>query len=298
MTTPLPLVHRHANLMATRAAGDDSRAIDFVCSTDAIDAYAESVSQDWDLTRYRQNPVVLFCHSAGSGLFGSVDPSDRIPIGRAENVRVEGGKLMARIVLATEDVSPLAEKVYRAIKSGMLNAVSVGFRPNDVREEKRDGRDVLVLSQNELYEISIVDIPANPEAIAVRRQKSIDELRSRARGQVTSTPASLEDDARAIQDDRRERTGDVIPLSDAIMAAARGDTPARAARVRAINADLDAKELAAARARARAADDHAAAFEKRVSAFIAAKAAAGVRVDRSDAMRLVARGADLPPSAA
>lgn len=144
--------------LATRAAGE-RRAIDVVASTAAEDSYGEVVAQQWKLERYLANPVVLYSHE-----------SRELPIGRAENVRVEDGKLLATLVFATG--TERAEEVWNLVQQGMLKGVSVGFRPHTTRWEKRDGREILVLDDNELLEISITPIPANPEALAQLRARS------------------------------------------------------------------------------------------------------------------------------
>lgn len=145
--------------ICTRAAGE-RRALDVIASTDAVDSYGEIVAQQWQLERYAANPVVLYSHE-----------SHELPIGRAENVRVEDGKLLATLVLATG--TERAEEVWSLVQQGMLRGVSVGFRPHTTRWEKRDGREVLVLDDNELLEISITPIPANPEALAQLRARAL-----------------------------------------------------------------------------------------------------------------------------
>ena len=152
------------------AAGDappeESRTFSFVCSTDIQDANGRIVVQDWDLTRYQANPIVLWNHGEGGSRWGEdVEIDEYFPIGRAENVRVEKGKLLADITLASEKANPLAERVLHALREGVLNAVSVGWVPSEVHYEKFDGEEVVVLSGNELIEISIVPLPANPEAV-------------------------------------------------------------------------------------------------------------------------------------
>ena len=145
-----------------RALREEVREADFVASTDAVDSYEEIVDQSWDLGRYNSNPVVLFAHQ-----------SRELPIGRATRVAVVDGRLEATIQFATAEMNPKADQVYRMVKAKMLNAVSVGFVPRDVRLEKRDGREVYVLADNELHEISVVPIPANPEALAKMKAKAL-----------------------------------------------------------------------------------------------------------------------------
>lgn len=93
-------------------------------------------------------------------------------IGHAENVRVEGGALKATLVFAAPDVCELAEKTWKKVKAKLLRGISVGFRSRSYRWEMINEREVLVLSDNELFEISIVSIPANPDTLIEQRKKS------------------------------------------------------------------------------------------------------------------------------
>lgn len=144
----------------------DTRAFDVVASTDARDSHGDSLEQDWDLAAFKANPVVFFSHDQRG-----------LPIGSAEDVRVEDGQLKARIKLVSAAANPLAEQVMHLMKEGAMRGVSVGFVPGKSRVEKRNGRDVRVLSKNELLEISMVGIPANAEAMAKSESSSEDVKR-------------------------------------------------------------------------------------------------------------------------
>lgn len=149
-----------------KSLDQSERTCDFIASTDAVDSYEEVVEQDWDTTRFMKNPVILFGHQ-----------SRELPIGhatRCEVVTAKGGKkqLECTIKFATAEANPMAEQVWQSVIQGTLRAVSVGFCPGDVRFEKREGKGIYVLSKNELHEISVVPIPANPEALAKMRAKA------------------------------------------------------------------------------------------------------------------------------
>jgi HK97 family phage prohead protease len=153
-----------------RALADEKRSVDVIASSSAIDGYGEIVVQDWDLKRFTANPVVLFGHN-----------SYDLPIGHASNVRVEDGKLLATLNLVDEKASPMAERVWQGIKQGSLRAVSVGFRTkNPPTTADVNGKAILMLSGNELIEISVVPIPANPEATALAA-RSLDLIRALVR---------------------------------------------------------------------------------------------------------------------
>lgn len=145
-----------------RAVAADKRTVDVIASTDAQDRYGEIVEQVWQLDAYQANPVVLYAHD-----------SRELPIGKAENIRVEDGQLVATLRFVGAEVNPRAEQVWQLVQEGVLRAVSVGFIPHTYRWEKRDDREVLVLTDNELVEISVVPVPANPEALARMRARAL-----------------------------------------------------------------------------------------------------------------------------
>jgi len=165
-----------------RSVRKESREATFVASTNAIDSYGEIVEQNWRLERYLANPVVLFAHQ-----------SRELPIGQSTSVAVVNGKLEVVIKFATADANPKAEQVWQSVVQEVLRAVSVGFMPNEYRWEMRDGKEVLVLSDNELHEVSVVPIPANPEALAKMKSKAREAQNAnakeaaRAAGETTMT---------------------------------------------------------------------------------------------------------------
>lgn len=159
MTTLLHRTH-----LLERASDAADRSVRVVASTAAIDSYDEIVDQDWNLDRYRKNPVVLYAHNA-VGLLGPLKAEDTLPIGHASDVAVVGGQLEATIRFASAAANPMAEKVYQGVREKTIRGVSVGFRPRGRVAETRDGREIVRLRSPELFEISICPIGANPEAV-------------------------------------------------------------------------------------------------------------------------------------
>ncbi|AGK61495.1 Phage head maturation protease [Archaeoglobus sulfaticallidus PM70-1] len=84
---------------------------------------------------------------------------EKLPIGRiieAEAKEVEG-KLKLWMKLVLNKAHPYFEVVYKSIKEGFLNAFSIGFQVL-----QRKGR---VITDLKVLEVSLVGIPANPEAV-------------------------------------------------------------------------------------------------------------------------------------
>lgn len=172
----MTMLHRYYDVEIRAPKDKDSRAFDFVFSTAAIDSYDEIIEQDWLLERFLRNPVVLWNHNIAARGFLSGPPEAALPIGKASNVKIEANRLVGTITLVSEKANPIAERVYHGLVEGSLNATSVGFTPGNVRYEKRGDRELYVLSQNELHEISIVPVPANPEAVL--RSARLEDLRA------------------------------------------------------------------------------------------------------------------------
>jgi phage head maturation protease len=79
-----------------------------------------------------------------------------------------------------------ADKTWRMVEAGFLNAVSVGFlptvAPNFIRAEPdKDGYAAITGFEfvgQELLELSVVPVPANPQALAVAKSLGIEAERN------------------------------------------------------------------------------------------------------------------------
>jgi len=227
--------------VTTRADSLDekARSVEVVASTAALDSYDEIVEQDWDLSRYRANPVVLWAHNS-VGLCGPAE--DALPIGFASDVRVEGRSLMARLHFVTEDAAPMAEKVWQGFKQGSIRAVSVGFRSHKpVKETQPDGSELVRLTENELFEISACPIPANPEAVARSAERN--------RAQALRLAATTQDKGTKTMDAEKkiaELTAENEALKAASSTAAEALTESKAATEKALAEKVEAETRAQA----------------------------------------------------
>lgn len=145
------------------------REVDFVCSTEDIDSYGTILKSNWDLTRYLKNPVVLFAHDQRS-----------LPIGTAKNVRVVKKQLLATVKFMTAKANPRAEECFQSVLEGSLRGISVGFYPREVYSEKQKDKDIYVLDDNELRELSLAPVPSNPNALAQLRMRAAAHQQTRA----------------------------------------------------------------------------------------------------------------------
>jgi HK97 family phage prohead protease len=157
------ILRRQIDHLELRATDEEKRMVEFVASTGAVDTYGTVLPPDmWDLARYARNGVVGYQHD----IYYSDDPDNVIGRGEAYTA---GGELLIRIFFEPAELNPKADKVYRKVLFGSINAVSVGFRATAPGHwgRKADGEDPDVYYYNgqELMEVSVVNVPSNPDAV-------------------------------------------------------------------------------------------------------------------------------------
>ncbi len=257
-----------------RGIDEITRSVDYVCSTEALDSHGTVLRQTWNLDRYRKNPVVLFCHNSRS-----------IPVGTASMVRVEGGRLLARVTFATEEVSEDAEECWRAVKAGLLRGISVGFLAHTYRWETENDVERMVLDDLELLELSVCAVPSNPETLAQRDALSI--LRATAQRQRPTkehTPMT-EQEIKALRDAHAAREADLQQRADQAARdadAARREIAERDQRLAAMTAEAERLGTVNADLQARATAAEDALLRAQVEASV------GVNVDPSEVDHFVA----------
>lgn len=119
-----------------------------------------------NIDNFKKNPIIYFNHSSAY-TYGD-DIKSKV-IGKAVKIEKKDGKLIIEIVFDEGDEE--AAEIKRKCEGGFLNAVSIGFRPlvSDDTIAFLPGQKYATITQAELLEISIVEIPAHPYAV---RQKA------------------------------------------------------------------------------------------------------------------------------
>jgi len=162
-------------------AEEDSRKVTFVASDGTRDSAGTVLNQEaWDLTRFNTNGIIGYQHKVYGGYDDTDNPDNVIGKGFAY---VDDGKLMVDVEFEPKEINPLAEKVYQKILFGSLKAVSVGFLPLGKGEwgkgEEAIGGDnpTYYYAGQELLEVSVVNIPANPNALKKAFDAEEEEVR-------------------------------------------------------------------------------------------------------------------------
>lgn len=140
---------------------------EIIGSTPVIDRMGDTIMQEgWDLKDYKENPVILWGHNMDE---------EKMPIGKALKVWIEGKGADAKLKFKVQfDLADsFAAQVYRKIKDGFINTVSVGFLPTEWEElEPGNFWGGLKYTKQSLLELSVVPVPANPQALVSLRSLS------------------------------------------------------------------------------------------------------------------------------
>lgn len=183
-----------------RKKDEEKRTVMFVASDDTKDSAGTVLNQDnWDLTRFNKNGVIGYQHKVYGSWDGTDNPDNVIGKGYAY---VEDKKLMVEVTFEPADINPLAEKIYQKILFGSLRAVSVGFLPvGQGRFGEGKDSNTYYFAGQELLEVSVVNIPANPNALkksleAEQEYLEAERKRLLAEAEEQVQPEPLEEETR------------------------------------------------------------------------------------------------------
>lgn len=138
---------------------------EFICSDESLNAYGYRVlTAGIDLTDFLKNPIALWNHNRA---FRGIE-EEVLPIGVWKDPKKEGGKLVMTFVPDEED--EFAQKIGRKVAKGFLRACSIGLEPIEWSDDPRHllpGQTRSTVTKCKLKEVSIVDLPANKNAVAL-----------------------------------------------------------------------------------------------------------------------------------
>ena len=203
-----------------RKKNTETRTITFVASDGTRDSAHTVLNQDnWRLERYNANPIIGYQHEV-YGAWNTNDVDFVIGKGKAY---VDDGKLLVDITFEPKEINELAEKVYQKVLFGSLNAVSVGFVPvgrgawGEGDEAAGEPNETYYYAGQELLEISVVNIPANPNATRKGEDYAAEELEALRKEAEKPAPKKDEDDADAEQKARLQKGQIVLAAASAAL---------------------------------------------------------------------------------
>lgn len=150
------IVYRAAKM--PKSFNAETRSATFVMTDETVDSYGDIVrAKGCDLTRFETNPICLLNHKAD------------LPIGTWSDVKRIVRRIEGTTTLAAEGTAPHVDMTYNLMSQGILRACSIGFMPTKVERRLDENGEPLWsydILEWQMYECSVVSVPANPNALA------------------------------------------------------------------------------------------------------------------------------------
>lgn len=139
----------NSKLYTTADIVEKEGKIEGIASTSVMDRQNESVSvEGWDLKNFKKAPRLLWAHDHNEPAIGKVTKLFFEGEGKRKSLKFEA---------IFQEVTEKARAIKKLVEDGFINTFSVGFKPLEI-----DGDTI---TKQELLEISVVNVPANPEAM-------------------------------------------------------------------------------------------------------------------------------------
>ena len=161
-----PAFHKALEIQVRQVGDPAERVLEFIASTAQMDRYGDIIEvEGWELDNWLKVPVILYGHDYGG-----------FPIGQGISAIKDPLRgLLIQAKFATAEENPEADIAYRLALGGYIRAVSVGFM--DLEREpivdNEGNRTGWRFKREELLEVSLVAVPANPGALIVPVQKGL-----------------------------------------------------------------------------------------------------------------------------
>lgn len=140
----------------------------FVLHDESVNTYGfRMLTSGVNLEIFRANPIMLYNHDDWA-----------LPIGRWDNIRVEGGQILADAVFDVSD--PRAQQIAAKVAGGFIRMASIGaWAPEATSDDpalKLPGQRGATVTKWTVREASIVAIGANHNAIALYDRSTSERL--------------------------------------------------------------------------------------------------------------------------
>jgi len=158
--------------LISKSAGDnENKTISAIITRRVVDRDREVIEPTGiKIDKFLENPVLLWSHVR-----------QQPPVGRVENLRLSEDKsaIVADLIFAE---TPAALEIANLVKSGFLRGVSIGIAAKKrIAKGTKEYDDyiakypstagaVSIITESELWELSVCTIPANQDALILRAQ--------------------------------------------------------------------------------------------------------------------------------
>ena len=146
---------KYANMQEVKSVDSDNRVIEFIASKEIPDYDNDVVKLDgMDITKIKKNKSFLWSHKQ----------TER-PIGKILKVWRDGNTLKGKAQLTSEEEYDFGYSIYKLIKGGYINNISISFLPDyksiEYKENKKTGERTQIINKSTLLECSAVNIGCN-----------------------------------------------------------------------------------------------------------------------------------------
>lgn len=128
-------------------------------SNESLNSYGTRVlTAGMNVEQYNRNPVLLYMHQRGQ------------VIGYVKDLRVEGDEVTGELMF--DEATELSQRCKKQWEFGSLKMVSVGIDILELSEDEKylvQGQTSPTVTKSKLFEVSLVDIGANDDAIVLHK---------------------------------------------------------------------------------------------------------------------------------
>lgn len=165
---------------------DEENTYRFIGTSEAKDRDGEIVVLDgWEFTNYKANPIVLWGHDGRA-----------LPIGKTVAILTDEVRKAVYFDVEFSKSYDFAKTVEGLVEEGILRAVSLGFMVKDWKWD--DKLDALLLTKCELFELSIVTVPANQEAL-IQEGKDATPDRNKSQDELANVVSQLKEEVESLR---------------------------------------------------------------------------------------------------
>jgi HK97 family phage prohead protease len=196
-----------------RAKGEDGEKLyDFIATTAVRDRMGDEIPiKGWEFKAFKENPAVLWGHDHYRPLIGNVRKLEKRYV-----EKLKKDAIVASVAFVPEEIDPFAHHIEQLVDKGWLRAVSVGFashkskwieESDDEKAERMktepDRAPGRTFERKELLELSLCNVPANPEALRYMQHKGlVTDAEASRHAEFFARQASLDASVRALQNTR------------------------------------------------------------------------------------------------
>ena len=145
---------KYANMQEVKSIDEDKRIIEFIASKEIPDYDNDIIKLDgMNISNIKKNKSFLWSHKQAER-----------PIGKILKIWRDGNTLKGKAQLTSEEEYDFGYSIYKLIKGGYINNISISFCPDwksvEFKEDK-DGNRTQIINKSTLLEISAVNIGCN-----------------------------------------------------------------------------------------------------------------------------------------